>query len=255
MNFIVLRLLPVFVLALSFMAPAFTPAFALEAGQSLLDRSKAWMQKSPSTSSFKDLTDSDMTKGLLEALSIATDRTVSKLGAAGGYLENPSVHIPLPRFLGKVDKALGRIGQNDLTQDLEIRLNRAAEAAAPAGRALFMQAIADLSIKDAKAIITGPDDAATRYFKAQMSPELSKAMHPIIEGSLRDVGAIALYDKSLETYGDIPFMPDVKGDLIAYSTEKAMDGLFHTLAIEEAAIRADPLKRGSVLLQKIFGAP
>ena len=141
-----------------------------------------------------------------------------------------------------------------MLDDLELRLNRAAEAATPKAKELFGQAINEMSIDDVQKIYQGPDDAATQYFREKMTPELTREMTPVVEKSLRQVGAIESYDKAMEQYKNIPFMPNVKEDLNGYVVEKGMDGIFYYLAREEAAIRSDPLKQSTSLLKKLFGS-
>ena len=58
----------------------------------------------------------------------------------------------------------------------------------------------------------------------------------------------------MKEYSSIPFAPDVKADLTTYVVEKGIEGIFHYIAIEEAAIRENPAKRTTELLQKVFGA-
>ena len=151
-------------------------------------------------------------------------------------------------------KALAKIGQADMLDDLELRLNRAAEAATPEAKKLFSDAISEMSIDDVQTIYQGPDDAATQYFRTKMTPELTKKMTPIVEKSLAEVGAVKAYDDIMGKYKNIPFMPNVQEDLNEYVVEKGMDGIFHYLAQEEAAIRSNPMKQSTALLQKLFGS-
>jgi hypothetical protein len=141
-----------------------------------------------------------------------------------------------------------------IMDDLELRLNRAAETATPRARKLFLNSIQEMTLKDVRRILEGPDDAATRYFQSKMSAPLAREMTPIVEDSLAEVGAIRAYDDAMARYESIPYVPDVKADLSRYVVDKAMDGIFYYLAREEAAIRRDPLKRTSEILQKVFGA-
>ena len=142
---------------------------------------------------------------------------------------------------------------SDLADDLELRLNRAAEAAAPEAKELFFQAIGEMSFEDVQQIYSGPDDAATRYFQDKMTPALAERMQPVVDRSLADVGAIQSYDTMMKQYESVPFVPDAKADLNDYVVDKAMDGIFHYVAIEEAAIRNDPAARTTELLQQVFG--
>jgi hypothetical protein len=141
-----------------------------------------------------------------------------------------------------------------MTDDLEMRLNSAAEAATPKAKALFINAISQMSIADAKGILTGPDNAATSYLRQTMGVELGTEMQPLIQSALSQAGAVQAYDQVVGRYASIPFMPDVKADLNDYVVGKALDGIFYYVAQEEAAIRQDPAKRTTELLQKVFAA-
>ena len=191
--------------------------------------------------------------GLKDALRVGTETVVRQLGRNDGYNADPSIHIPLPESLGTVQSALKNFGMSSLLDDLELRLNRAAEVATPKAKKLFWQAISDMTLDDVRAIYEGPDDSATRYFQSKMSSPLAMEMRPIVDQSLAEVGAIRSYDTMMGQYRSLPFVPDVKADLTAYVIEKGMDGLFYYIVREEAAIRQDPVKRTTALLQKVFG--
>ena len=191
--------------------------------------------------------------GLKDALRVGTETVVSQLGRNDGFNADPSIHIPLPESLGMVQSTLKNFGMSSLLDDLELRLNRAAEVATPKAKKLFWQAISDMTLEDVRAIYEGPDDSATRYFQSKMSRPLAMEMRPIVDQSLAEVGAIQSYDNMMGQYRSLPFVPDVKADLTAYVIEKGMDGLFYYIAREEAAIRQNPVKRTTALLQKVFG--
>jgi hypothetical protein len=195
----------------------------------------------------------DMSSGLLEALRVGTERVVGQLGAVDGFNSDPKVHIPLPDTLARAQSALRAVGMSELADDLELKLNRAAERAAPEAKAVFWDAIKKMDFDDAQRIYSGPDDAATRHFQQTTTKPLSARMAPIVDDALSEVGAIRAYDDMIAEYKSLPFVPDVKADLEGYVVEKALDGIFHYLAIEEASIRQNPAKRTTDLLQRIFG--
>lgn len=200
------------------------------------------------------LSENEIGAGLKDALRIGSETVVAKLGKTDGFNTDSAIHIPLPDELQTVKSALAKIGQADMLDDLELRLNRAAEAATPKAKKLFGDAISEMSIDDVQTIYNGPDDAATQYFRNKMAPKLTKEMTPVVEKSLAEVGAVKAYDDVMGQYKNIPFMPNVQEDLNGYVVEKSMDGIFHYLAQEEAAIRSDPLKQSTALLQKLFGS-
>ncbi len=200
------------------------------------------------------LSNAEIADGLREALRVGTERVVGQLGARDGYNSDPEIHIPLPGSLKDVQSVLGGFGMAGLADDLELRLNRAAETAAPEAKALFWQAIGDMTLDDVEGIYNGPDDAATRYFQGKMTPSLTERMVPVVDQSLAEVGALQSYEEMMGQYKTVPFVPDVKADLTGYVVEKAMDGLFHYVAQEEAAIRNNPAERTTEILQRVFGA-
>jgi Protein of unknown function (DUF4197) len=208
---------------------------------------------SSSTTDASKLTTAEISGGLRDALRVGSERVVGILGQKDGFNKAPDVHIPLPGSLKKAQKMLAKVGKSKLADDLELRLNRAAEAAVPKAKSLFADAITQMTIDDAKKILTGPKDSATQYFREKMSGQLATDMTPIVNDQLASVGAIASYDKMMGQYKDIPFVPDIKADLTNYVVGKAIDGVFLYLGREEAAIRDNPAKRTTELLQKVFG--
>lgn len=195
----------------------------------------------------------EIAAGLREALKVGTGNVVSQLGQTNGYYKDPRAHIPLPDSLASVRDVLEKVGMGDTLNDLELRMNRAAEAAAPKARDMFIDAITNMTLEDAKSIYNGPDDAATRFFQKQMSDPLTAEFTPVVNNSLAQVGAIQSYDQVMSQYQKIPFVPDVKANLSQYVVDHAISTIFDYLATEEAAIRANPAKRTTELLRKVFG--
>jgi hypothetical protein len=128
------------------------------------------------------------------------------------------------------------------------------KAATPKAKELFLQAIRDMTLEDVRKIYEGPEDAATQYFRSKMSKPLAQQMTPVVSESLQDVGALKSYDNVMSEYRSVPFVPDARADLTEYVTEKAIDGIFHYMGKEEAAIRRNPAKRTTELLRKLFGS-
>jgi hypothetical protein len=200
------------------------------------------------------LTDYDIGNGLKEALRVGTERVVAKVGVVDGYNADPLIHIPLPEDLRKVHNTLDKIGLGGMTSDLELKLNRAAERAAPEAKDVFWNAITQMTLDDVRGIWHGPDDAATQYFRTKMTNPLTERFTPIVSDSMSQVGAVRSYDRMMLRYRSIPFVPDVKADLTHYTVKRGLNGLFTYVAREEAAIRHDPAKRTTDLLKRVFGA-
>ncbi len=235
-------------LALAFFAPVPSAAFDwMKKGQELFGTTPA--ARPPA-----GLSEQKIAAGLKEALRVGSARVVEQLGAIDGFSADPEVHIPLPGSLETVRSALGTVGMAGMLDDLELQLNRAAEIATPKAKALFMQSIEEMTLDDVMAIYNGPPDSATRYFQSKMSQPLAQEMTPIVSESLAEVGAVQTYDAAMGQYRNLPFVPDAKADLTGYVVDKGMDGIFYYLGQEEAAIRQNPAKRTTELLQTVFGA-
>ncbi|MBS3809011.1 MAG: DUF4197 domain-containing protein [Desulfobacterales bacterium] len=199
-------------------------------------------------------TNSEISNAFKQALRIGSENVVAQLGQKNGFNDDPAVHIPLPEKLDTVKSALNKIGLSSLTENLELKLNRAAEKATPEAKKLFLQAIKNMTFEDVMNIYKGPEDSATKYFKNSMSGALAEEMRPIVKNSLSSVGAVKTYNRVMDEYNSIPLVPDAKADLAGYVTNEAMDGIFYYMAEEEAAIRENPAKQTTELLKRVFGS-
>ncbi|CCK81934.1 DUF4197 domain-containing protein [Desulfobacula toluolica] len=222
------------------------------AGNSWLDKGSELLKSFGGSDKISALTVEEIGSGLKEALKVGSQNVVSQLGATDGFNNDANIHIPLPASLDKVKFMLGKVGMSSLFEDLELKLNRAAEVATPRAKQLFVDAISMMTLQDVNEIYNGPDDAATQYFKGKMSPQLADEMKPVIDTSLSEVGAVKAYDNMMKEYKSLPFVPDIKANLTDHVVEKGMDGIFYYMAKEEAAIRQNPAKRTTELLKKVF---
>lgn len=223
------------------------------AGNSWLDKGKELFDTVVTDNAAVGPTIEDMGAGLKEALRVGSENVVARLGRMDGFNTDSAIHIPLPKQLDRVKSALDKVGMSAMLDDLELKMNRAAEDATPKATEIFRQAITEMSFDDVKTIFDGPEDAATQYFRSKMSPSLMKEMQPVVDNSLSAVGAIQAYNDTMKTYQALPFVPDVKSDFSTYVVEKGIDGIFYYLAKEEAAIRIDPAKQTTDLLKHVFG--
>ncbi len=201
-----------------------------------------------------EITDSEATKGLREALVQASGAAVSKLGVTDGFLGNPKVRIPLPDSLKKADKLMRRFGMGKQADELVTRMNRAAEAAVPEAKTLLVDAVKKMSVQDAKNVLTGGDDAATQYFRKTTSGPLAEKFLPIVQKATADVQLAQQYNKFAETGARFGLVGKEQANLEQYVTQKALDGLYLMMAEEEKAIRQNPVGAASSIVKKVFGA-
>lgn len=204
--------------------------------------------------SLDDLSNTEASKGLKEALIQGAGKAVGKLGAVDGFLGNPKVKIPLPDSLKKAEKAMRMFGMGKQADELVLRMNRAAEAAVPEAKALLVNSVKQMSVQDAKNILTGGDDAATQYFKRTTSGPMAEKFLPIVKKATENVQLAQQYNKFAEMGSQYGLVKKEQANLEQYVTQKALDGVYLMMAEEEKAIRKDPMGQASSLLKKVFGA-
>lgn len=211
-------------------------------------------QKGGSASGIDALTSSEVSSGLKTALAQGVDKAVGNLGIADGFFGNSAVKIPLPDSLKKVEKGMKFLGMEKYSDALILKMNRAAEAAVPEAKALLVGSIKQMTLADAKAILTGPEDAATQYFKKTTSTEMGEKFLPIVENATSKVQLAQTYNKYAEIGSQFGVVDKEDASIEQYVTNKALDGLYLMIAKEEAAIRKDPIGQASSILKKVFGA-
>ena len=170
-----------------------------------------------------------------------------------GYYKNPKIKIPLPKAVRKVEKVLRAVGYGPQVDAFELSMNRAAEKAAPKAKAMFWDAIKQMTFSDARKILKGRDNEATLYFKDRTSHKLSQLFKPIVHKAMSTVGVTRKYQELDAKVRSMPLGKDVSFDLDEYVTNGALEGLFYMLAKEERKIRKDPAARVTKLLKEVFG--
>lgn len=199
--------------------------------------------------------------GLKEALGKGVQQAIGMLGKPDGFLKDASVKIPMPQSLQKVEKGLRAVGQEQLADEFVTTMNRAAEQAVPEAAAVLADSIKQMSISDAKSILTGTNNAATEYFRRTSETNLHDRFLPIVKTATEKAGVTASYKKmtgasgggGLSGFGS-KLLGTQTPDLDDYVTRKALDGLFVKIADQEKQIRQNPAARTTELLQKVFGA-
>ena len=194
----------------------------------------------------------DIAAGLKEALNNGISKQVSKLTAIDGFYKNEAVKILLPAELQKVDKTLRSMGMANLADDGLKVLNRAAEEGVKEATPIFVEAVKNMSFKDAKTILMGNENAATTYLQNETTTALYGKFSPVIQNSLSNVGADKIWATILTKYNAIPLVKKVNTDLKDYVTQETLKGVFKMVAIEEKAIRTNLKERNSEILKKVF---
>ena len=206
------------------------------------------------TPSTTNLSDQDVSHGLKDALAEGASKAVGLLGRTDGFLKNDKVRIPLPDSLKKAESVLKIMGQSKRVDELKTSINRAAEAAVPEAKTLLVDAIKNMSVEDAKSVLTGGEDAATQYFRKATGAKLHARFLPIVGKTVNRYKLSEQYDRIAGTASQAGLIGKEQANMAEYVTNKALDGLFLMIAEEEKAIRSDPLGRSSEYVRKVFGS-
>lgn len=196
--------------------------------------------------------------GLKSGLDTGVDRALAELGRPDGFFANPKFKIPLPGELAKGEQALRKLGQGQMADDLVLALNRAAEKSVAETAPIFKEAIKGMSLADARAILDGPPDAATGYFRKNTEEALRAKMMPIVTAATDANGVGAAYKRFAGKAAPVSGLLGSKAssglDLDRHVCDKALDGLFKVIATQEAQLRANPAGAATDLLKQVFGA-
>lgn len=195
---------------------------------------------------------SQVAEALKQALTIGTQNSTSRLSAVDGFFKDAAIKILLPPEAENVEKTLRTFGLGSLVDKTILSLNRAAEDAAKSATPIFVDAIKQMTISDALGILQGGDFAATNYFKEKTTSALTDAFKPVISKSLDKVDASKYWAEMFSAYNKFS-AKKVPTDLNDYATQKAIDGIFYEVGLEEQKIRKDPAARVTDLLKTVFG--
>jgi hypothetical protein len=208
----------------------------------------------PASAQLESITNREAINALKGALQRGTRAAVEQLGRENGFYEDARVRIPLPASLRRAEKNMRRFGMGKYADELLLALNRAAEAAVPEAQQLFLDSIRQMSVQDAKGILTGGETAATDYFRRTTSAPLRAKFLPIVRRATAQVGLAQKYNEYARYGVRAGLVRAEDADLDEYVTQKALDGLYFMVAEEEKKIRKDPVGTASSLLKKVFGA-
>lgn len=189
---------------------------------------------------------------LKQALELGTTNSSDKLSAVDGFFANAAVKILFPPQAQKAENTLRTLGLGKLADNVILSMNRAAEDAAKQAKPIFINAVKQMTLQDVTNILLGNQDAATQYFKRTTTAGLSDAFKPVVQNSLNKVGATKYYTDAATAYNKVPFVTKINPDITEYVTQKAIDGLFIQIALEELNIRQNLGARTTPLLQKVF---
>lgn len=200
------------------------------------------------------LSNLEIDAGLRQALEIGATNVSSQLGATDGFFGDSRIQIPLPGRLAAVQQNLDKVGLSGPLDNLQLQMNRAAEAAMPEARKLVVSAVKSITLDDALGILQGGDTAATTFLRGKTEASLRNAFTPYIQSALSDTGAIQSLDSVASKYGLSAVASDLRSDMTDHAVNFGLDGMFLYVAEQERDIRENPVARTTDLLKKVFGS-
>lgn len=183
-------------------------------------------------------------------LSLSAQRAFASLMRENGFYDDQLARISLPDALGGsrgTDVLTAVLASALFRNRLTKQVNRAAEKGAELAAPVVADAVLNMGIPDASAIIRGGGSSATDLLKAAMGERLLGAMLPGIDRGLR-LFDDAVVVEALRAATNIDFA-GLRDDV----TSKASEAVYRAIAREEMAIRADPASTNDPLLIAVFG--
>ncbi len=208
----------------------------------------------PAATGVDTLSNTDINAALKEALTRGAEAAVAQLGQKDGFFGNAALKIPLPEPLQKAEKAMRMFGMGKQADELVLSMNRAAEAAVPEAKTLLVDAVKEMTLEDAKGILTGGKTSATDFFRKKTESKLTERFQPIVKATTDRVGLAQQYNRYAGMAAQFNVVDKSQANVEDYVTRESLDGLYTLIGEKEAAIRANPMQAGSDLLQKVFGA-
>lgn len=191
-----------------------------------------------------------LTEAIRRLLTLASQNAFALLLQPGGFYDSSVARIALPdRFGG--DRGAGVLSvvlqSRQFRDRLQRQLNRAAEKGAERAAPLVAEAVRNVSIEDAAALVRGGPQAATAFLRGKMGPALLDSMLPGISDGLRvfDDQVISQAVRSVTGFDIAALASDLN--------RKADDSIWAAIGLEEAGIRADPQKTNDPVLIGVFG--
>ena len=191
-----------------------------------------------------------LTEAIKRLLTLSSQNAFAELLQPNGFFNSQIGRIAVPDSLGGsriTSIASVLLRSKPIQKRLLKQVNRAAEKGAELAAPLVADAIRNMSIADAAAIIGGGDRAATTLLQNTMGTSLITGMIPGIDKGLKlfDNEIVGLVLGKVTKIDFLGLREDVTG--------KVSDAIYRSIGSQEASIRANPRSTNDPLLISVFG--
>jgi len=219
-----------------------TAAIAMAGWGDALKQTGAQYADEGATAAGLPYTPSEAITGIKNILSLGTESATSSLSKQGGFSSNPATTFSLPDSL----KSLGGDSSGLLSA-----LNSAAEGAVPGTGNIFLDAIQNLNITDASALLGGGEDAITRFFESSSRDTIKKLVKPVVSKSV-DAAGVGTYLNAMMATQQATGIGGPPFDATEFVTDRTLDSMFSLIAMKEKDIRSTGGVGTTDLIQKLF---
>lgn len=189
-----------------------------------------------------------LTDAVKRILTLSSQNAFARLTSDGGFYDNALTRLDIPSSLGSSGNILSDILVSSLLKSkLQRAFNGIAEDGARRAAPLVADAIRNVSIADAAALVRGGPTAASDFLRGAMGGALVEAMVPALGDAMR-VADEPLVGQALAKLTGV----DVTGVARGFSAD-VDNAIWKQIGVEESAIRANPSATNDPLIMGVFG--
>jgi len=183
---------------------------------------------------------------LKEVMNSSAFKAISKINSMNNGAEGV-----LPANVTPVLNTLKALGLGKEIDEINGHIAKASKIAGQESAIIMKDAIADVTFKDAAAVVLGGGDAATAVLKEKMYGSVTKRYSARLDQELGKTNALQYWGTAAQAY-NLFASQKVDSSLSDFLAKRAVDAAFLGMGVEEQKIRTDYKSLGSSVVTKVF---
>ena len=171
--------------------------------------------------------------------------TLAKLNSEDGMMSL------LPEEMAPVLNTLKTLGLSKEIDKTTQKIGEVSEIALMESKGIMSDAIKEVDLGDAVAIVTGGEDAATQVLREAMYGAVKKRYSAKLDNELDKTDVKQYWGQATTAY-NLFAKEKIDQSLSDYMSEKAVDAVFLAMGKEETEIRKDPASLGKAVVTKVW---